>query len=106
MPDFTLDEVQCHLDMTATLAETISEKCLKAHRNYVSNKKVLSILGKDNFNGGTTGETYEYVRCYGQIEDCVLILEDRIRIASSMLDKIICQETHKQKGRQNEQASG
>ena len=71
------NDVYCHLSTTATLAEMLIEKCLRPNREAISNKEVLLILASDNFNNGVTGMAYEFVRCYGQITDCVRILEDR-----------------------------
>ena len=82
------DDVAIYLWTTATLAWTILDKCFENAAWVVDSKEAYAALVNNGLNGGKTRETYEFVRAYEQIGDCLRILQDRIETAAEMCEGI------------------
>ena len=85
----SVEDVACYLQITATLSEMLSDKCLRASRGVINSKEVLAALA------GEHGAAYDYVCSYDYVSDIVRILDDRIRQAVVMLDAITEREFEK-----------
>ena len=88
--DSSIEDVVCYLQVTATLAEMLGDKCLSRSREGMKlTPDALVAVFNDN------KDVYSYVGDYGYISDTVRILDDRIRHAATMLDAITERELRK-----------
>ena len=83
---FCIEDVSCYLNTTGGLLELLIEKCLNKDKKSVTTRGALKDLISNHI------PTYNLVRDYGCIVDCVHILHDRIERATEMLESIIKKE--------------
>ena len=86
-----VEDVQCFIEVTASLVELLREKCLRASRESICNEDVTRALA--SINEGA----YDLIINYGRIVDTVTIIGDRLEQAACMLDSIVTSELERRK---------
>ena len=81
----SIETVSNHLNLSASLAYSLTDKYLHRCEENVSTRAALDALAKSTQTEGA----YNLVRDYGIITDMANIIYDRIMEASKTLDEII-----------------